>query len=96
MKTCLLLLLLALSLNVKAQTSYIEIISHLDMTSQFVFLDIGKAASYYISENGEKVKFRFGAASVLLEWMRLLNPRIIRSRKSERIRVYFCHRVKHI
>lgn len=64
MKKCLLLLLLALSLHVKAQTSYIEIISHLDMTSQFVFLDIGKAASYYISENGEKVKFRTGIECV--------------------------------
>ena len=55
MKKCLLLLLLALSLHSQAQTSYIEIISHLDMTSQFVFLDIGKAASYSISENGERL-----------------------------------------
>ena len=64
MKKYLLLLMLALSLNSQAQTSYIEIISHLDMTSQFVFLDIGKAASYYISENGEKVKFRTGIECV--------------------------------
>ena len=41
MKKCLLLLLLALSLHSQAQTSYIEIVSHLGMTSEFVVLDIG-------------------------------------------------------
>lgn len=64
MRYFILSLLFAFPVFGKAQTSYIEIVSHVSMTSSFVYIDIGKAKSYYLYESGEKVKFRTGIECV--------------------------------